>query len=240
MVRDQWSRLAPGRTGVKLVGEALIRAERELVWQAINDPGILRQCIPGCEEITRETPVDWVATVVTRVGQVKARFTGRIRLEDLEAPESCRIVGEGSGGAAGFAKGSALVRLAQEAEGTRLTYDVGSEIGGKLAQIGSRLIEAFAKKYAAEFFDKFAAIVEAGTASDISAISGEAPVIPILPGDAPAPAVAGAYAMPAAGAQPRPAPAVAESTRRWFDAQSFTILVLAALLVFMTVMYTLK
>jgi len=132
------------------------------------------------------------------------------------------------------------VRLAQEAEGTRLTYDVGSEIGGKLAQIGSRLIEAFAKKYAAEFFDKFAAIVEAGTASDISAISGEAPVIPILPGDAPAPAVAGAYAMPAAGAQPRPAPAVAESTRRWFDAQSFTILVLAALLVFMTVMYTLK
>ena len=226
---------------MKLVGEALIRAERELVWQAINDPGILRQCIPGCEEITRETPVDWVATVVTRVGPVKARFNGRIRLEDLEAPESCRIVGEGSGGAAGFAKGSALVRLAQEAEGTRLTYDVGSEIGGKLAQIGSRLIEAFAKKYAAEFFDKFAAIVEAGTASDISAISGEAPVIPIPAGDVSVPAPATrAYALPAAGAQPRPAPAVAESTRRWFDAQSFTILVLAALLVFMTVMYTLK
>ena len=226
---------------MKLVGEALIRAERELVWQAINDPGILRQCIPGCEEITRETPVDWVATVVTRVGPVKARFNGRIRLEDLEAPESCRIVGEGSGGAAGFAKGSALVRLAQEAEGTRLTYDVGSEIGGKLAQIGSRLIEAFAKKYAAEFFDKFAAIVEAGTASDISAISGEAPVIPIPAGDVSVPAPATrAYALPAAGAQPRPAPTVAESTRRWFDAQSFTILVLAALLVFMTVMYTLK
>ena len=74
---------------MKLVGEALIRAERELVWQAINDPDILRQCIPGCEEITRETPVAWMATVVTRVGPVKARFNGRIRLEDLEAPESC-------------------------------------------------------------------------------------------------------------------------------------------------------
>ena len=216
---------------MKLVGEALIRAERELVWQAINDPDILRQCIPGCEEITRETPVDWVATVVTRVGPVKARFNGRIRLEDLQAPESCRIVGEGSGGAAGFAKGAALVRLAQEAEGTRLTYDASSEIGGKLAQIGSRLIEAFAKKYAAEFFDKFGAIVEAGTAPDISAIPGEAPAAPIPAGDVP---------VPVAGAQPRPAPAVAESTRRWFDAQSFTILVLAALLVFMTVMYTLK
>lgn len=218
---------------MKLVGEALIRAERELVWQAINDPGILRQCIPGCEGITRETPVDWVATVVTRVGPVKARFNVRIRLEDLEAPESCRIVGEGSGGAAGFAKGSALVRLAQEAEGTRLTYDVGSEIGGKLAQIGSRLIEAFAKKYAAEFFDKFGAIVEAGTPPDISATPGGAPIAPIPAGDAPVP-------VPAAGALPRPSPAVAESTRRWFDAQSFTILVLAALLVFMTVMYTLK
>ena len=231
MVRDQWRRLAQGRTGVKLVGEALIRAERELVWQAINDPDILRQCIPGCEEITRETPVDWVATVVTRVGPVKARFNGRIRLEDLQAPESCRIVGEGSGGAAGFAKGSALVRLAQEAEGTRLTYDVSSEIGGKLAQIGSRLIEAFAKKYVDEFFDKFGAIVEAGTAPAISAIPGEAPAAPIPAGDVP---------VPVAGAQPRPAPAVAESARRWFDAQSFTILVLAALLVFMTVMYTLK
>ena len=216
---------------MKLVGEALIRAERELVWQAINDPDILRQCIPGCEEITRETPVDWVATVVTRVGPVKARFNGRIRLEDLQAPESCRIVGEGSGGAAGFAKGAALVRLAQEAEGTRLTYDASSEIGGKLAQIGSRLIEAFAKKYAAEFFDKFDTIVEAGTAPDISAIPGEAPAAPIPAGDVP---------VPVAGAQPRPAPAVAESTRRWFDAQSFTILVLAALLVFMTIMYTLK
>jgi len=218
---------------VKLVGEALIRAERELVWQAINDPDILRQCIPGCEEITRETPVDWVATVVTRVGPVKARFNGRIRLEDLQAPESCRIVGEGSGGAAGFAKGAALVRLAQEAEGTRLTYDASSEIGGKLAQIGSRLIEAFAKKYAAEFFDKFGTIVEAGTAPDISAIPGEAPAAPIPAGD-------GRVPLPVAGAQPRPAPAVAESARRWFDAQSFTILVLAALLVFMTVMYTLK
>ena len=128
MVRDQWRRLAQGRTGVKLVGEALIRAERELVWQAINDPDILRQCIPGCEEITRETPVDWVATVVTRVGPVKARFNGRIRLEDLQAPESCRIVGEGSGGAAGFA-GRQLVHREPLVGSARLAAgDEGAEI----------------------------------------------------------------------------------------------------------------
>jgi len=231
---------------MKLVGEARIPADRERVWQAINDPEILRQCIPGCEDIARETPVDWVATVVTRVGPVKARFGGRIHLEDLMPPESCRIVGEGSGGAAGFAKGFALVRLSVEESHTRLNYEVESEIGGKLAQIGSRLVEAFAKKYATEFFEKFGVIVGQSTASTTTVL-GDDPV-PIA--EATAASRSGGPIEAAPTAQlPANAGVAAQHfqqadspkrSRQWFDPQSFTILVLAALLVFMTIMYACK
>lgn len=211
---------------MKLTGEYLIAADREAVWRAINDPEVLRQCIPGCEDITRETPTDWVAIVVTRVGPVKARFTGRIRLEDLEPPASCRIVGEGAGGPAGFVKGAALVQLVDEEGATRLTYDAETEIGGKLAQIGARLIDSFAKKYADEFFAKFSAVVGAPA---IAAAPGAAELRP--PSSTPAKAAAASVQRPSGPVEPY---------RGRFDPQVFTILVLAALLVFMTIMYALK
>ena len=211
---------------MKLTGEYLIAADREAVWRAINDPEVLRQCIPGCEDITRATPTDWVAIVVTRVGPVKARFTGRIRLEDLEPPASCRIVGEGAGGPAGFVKGAAVVQLVDEQGATRLTYDAESEIGGKLAQIGARLIDSFAKKYTDEFFTKFSAVVGA------PAVAAE-PRAPELRPSGSSPAKAAPQFQRTSG------PLEPYRGGR-FDPQVFTILVLAALLVFMTIMYALK
>jgi len=216
---------------MKLMGEYLIAADRQVVWRAINDPQVLNQCIPGCQEITQETPTDWVAIVVTRVGPVKARFTGRLRLEDLDPPASCRIVGEGAGGAAGFVKGAAVVRLLDDNGGTRLTYDAESEIGGKLAQIGARLIDSFAKKYADEFFEKFAVVVGAPTSAAKAAPTAPAAGV----------AVTSARAETQAGlASPRHVRDIGPRRSGWFDPQAFTILVLAGLLIFMTVMYALK
>jgi len=215
---------------MNLTGEYLIAADREAVWRAINDPAVLRQCIPGCEDITRETPTDWVAIVVTRVGPVKARFTGRIRLEDLDPPTSCRIVGEGAGGPAGFVKGAALVRLIDEEGATRLTYHAESEIGGKLAQIGARLIDSFAKKYADEFFGKFSTLVAGAPA--VAAATRTAAVQPTVPGPA--------SAEPATRPVQHNPGSVEPYRGGRFDPQVFTVLVLAALLVFMTIMYALK
>lgn len=217
---------------MKLTGEYLIGADRQVVWRAINDPQVLRQCIPGCEEITQETPTDWVAIVVTRVGPVKARFTGRLRLEDLDPPGSCRIVGEGAGGPAGFVKGAAAVRLLDENGATRLTYDAESEIGGKLAQIGARLIDSFAKKYADEFFEKFAVVVSAPTS-----VAEAAPTARAAGGPLQTSAPPETRAAMASSHQPG---ALGPVRSGWFDAQVFTILVLAGLLIFMTVMYALK
>jgi hypothetical protein len=142
---------------VNIEGEHRIQAPREAVWRAINDPDVLRECLPGCEEIIQHTPTDWTAKVTAKVGPVKARFSGRIRLEDLEPPGSCRIVGEGAGGAAGFAKGEARVTLTEDGDATVLRYAADAMVGGKLAQVGSRLIESTARSYADGFFQSFAA-----------------------------------------------------------------------------------
>jgi carbon monoxide dehydrogenase subunit G len=136
-----------------------IPASKEAVWAALNDPAILKQCIPGCQSLEMSTPTEMTATVVFKVGPVKATFGGKVTLSDLDPPNSYRISGEGSGGVAGFAKGSAVVRL--EAEGpevTMLHYDVDAQIGGKLAQLGARLIDSTAKKLAGEFFTSFGQI----------------------------------------------------------------------------------
>jgi uncharacterized protein len=149
---------------MKITGETLIAAPREAVWQALNDPAILRQAIPGCESLEQTADNAFKATVASRIGPIAARFTGNVRLSDLDPPNSYTLTGEGSGGAAGAAKGVAKVRLEPGQGGTRLLYDVDAQISGKLAQIGSRVVEAAAKMLAGQFFDRLG-----------QAVIGEAP-----------------------------------------------------------------
>jgi len=157
-------------------GEYRISAPRARVWEALNDADILKQCIPGCESIEKISPTEFNAKVVAKVGPVKATFTGAVKLSDLVPPTSYKISGEGKGGAAGFAKGGAAVTLEEAGAETVLRYTAQGNVGGKLAQIGSRLIDGTARKLADEFFGKFAATVggapaeaAAGQAAAISA-----------------------------------------------------------------------
>ncbi len=137
-----------------------IAASREKVWIALNDPEVLKQCIPGCQALEMTSPSEMTATVVFKVGPVKATFGGKVTLSDLDPPNGYRIAGEGSGGVAGFAKGGATVKLVEEApDVTILTYEVDAQIGGKLAQLGSRLIDSTAKKLAGQFFESFGEVV---------------------------------------------------------------------------------
>src|SRR5262245_57416256 len=149
-----------------LTGEYRIPAPREAVWKALNDPEILKQAIPGCEDIQKISDTEMTAKVTARVGPVKASFSGKVTLSDLDPPNGYKISGEGQGGVAGFAKGSADVRLKpdESGAGTILTYTATAAVGGKLAQIGSRLIEGTSKQMADQFFGKFAEIVSAGAA----------------------------------------------------------------------------
>lgn len=135
----------------------LIPAPRDVVWAALNDPEILKRAIPGCESLDMASPTEMTATIKLKIGPIKATFTGKVTLSDLDPPNGYRISGEGSGGVAGFAKGGASVKLTDEDEGTRLAYEVDAQIGGKLAQLGARLIDSTATKLAGEFFDNFAA-----------------------------------------------------------------------------------
>lgn len=139
-----------------------ILAPREKVWAALNDPEVLRQCIPGCQSLEMTSSTEMTATVVIKVGPVKATFGGKVTLSELDPPNGYRIIGEGSGGVAGFAKGGAVVSLEPAgASETILHYEANSQIGGKLAQLGARLIDSTAKKLAGEFFTKFGAVVAA-------------------------------------------------------------------------------
>ena len=135
-----------------------VPAPQAKVWAALNDPAILKACIPGCEKLEMTSPTDMTATVVIKVGPVKASFSGKVTLSDLDPPNGYRISGEGSGGVAGFAKGGAAVKLVADGpDATILNYEVDAQIGGKLAQLGARLIDSTAKKLAGEFFANFAA-----------------------------------------------------------------------------------
>lgn len=140
-----------------LRGEYRLPAPRAAVWEALNDPAVLKTCIPGCESLEMTSDHGMAATVVAKIGPVKAKFNGEVRLENINAPESYSIVGEGKGGIAGFAKGGADVQLAEEGGETILTYKVDAQVGGKIAQLGGRLIESTTKKLAGQFFDNFAA-----------------------------------------------------------------------------------
>ena len=135
-------------------------APRTAVWRALNDPEVLKACIPGCSELSGSPQQGFEATVTQKVGPVKATFKGSIELSEIVEPESYTISGQGKGGAAGFAKGSAKVRLAEVEGGTELGYEVEARVGGKLAQIGSRIISGVARKLTNEFFERFQAQVE--------------------------------------------------------------------------------
>lgn len=172
-----------------MTGEYRIAATRDKVWQALNDPAILKQCIPGCESLDKISDTELDGKVRAKVGPVSARFGGKVTLSDLDPPNSYKISGEGTGGAAGFAKGGAAVNLRDDSGATVLSYKVEANVGGKLAQIGSRLIDGTARKMADDFFSRFAAIVGA---------PAEPPQTP------PAPAQA---APPAEPPQPEPAAA---------------------------------
>lgn len=172
---------------MQMTGEYRIPASRQAVWDALNDPEILKLCIPGCEEMIRTDEGGFEAKVTARVGPVRAKFGGKVELSDIDPPNGYTISGQGTGGAAGFAKGGAKVSLADDGGETLLSYSVDASVGGKLAQIGSRLIDATAKKMADDFFSKFAELVGAGAPT---AAEGEAPI----PEQAPA---AGAGGLPA-------------------------------------------
>ena len=140
-------------------GEQQLTASRDKVWAALNDPAVLKACIPGCETLDVTGENEFVAVATNKIGPVKARFKGKVRLTDLDPPNSYKISGEGDGGIAGFAKGGATVSLSDKDGGTLLSYNVEAQIGGKLAQLGERLVYGAAKKLGDDFFSKFAAAV---------------------------------------------------------------------------------
>jgi uncharacterized protein len=140
---------------MEMSGEQLIPAPQQDTWRALNDPQVLKACVPGCESIDPIAENQYQVLMVARVGPVSAKFKGKLTLSDVKPPDSYSIAFEGQGGPAGFAKGGAQVRLAPEGHNTKLSYDVKASVGGKLAQIGSRLVDAAAKKVADDFFKNF-------------------------------------------------------------------------------------
>ena len=159
-------------------GEERIPATRETVWKALNDVDVLKQCIPGCETLEKVSDTDMKARVRLKVGPVAATFAGNVTLSDLDPPNSYRISGEGQGGVAGYAKGGALVRLLDDGAGTLLKYDAKADVGGKLAQLGGRLIDSTAKKLAGEFFQKFGAVISGASAPVATAAVESRPPTP--------------------------------------------------------------
>jgi uncharacterized protein len=140
---------------MEIIGTQTIPAPRVTVWSALNDPQVLKQCLPGCESVERAAEDEFKVVVVTSIGPLRARFNGVLRLTEVNAPVSCVMVFEGQGGAVGFGKGSSAVTLSETPEGTALAYNAQAHVGGKLAQVGSRLIESVAKKMTDDFFKAF-------------------------------------------------------------------------------------
>jgi uncharacterized protein len=161
---------------MKMTGSQIIPAPRALVWKGLNDPKILQQCIPGCQEVIASSPTDMKAKVTIKLGPVKATFAGSVKLSEINAPESCRISGKGEGGLAGFATGGASVKLTELGPNeTQLDYDVDAQVGGKMAMLGSRLIDSTATALSGQFFDKFAALMKAEGASAAPALAKKVP-----------------------------------------------------------------
>lgn len=163
---------------MELTGEQLIQAPRPKVWAAINDPEILARCVPGCEEITAASDTELNARVMLKIGPVRARFNGRLLMSDIDAPASCKMRFEGTGGAAGFASGESAITLIEEGEATRLRYTVSAKVGGKLGQIGGRLIDASSKKLADEFFTALNCLLSPGGATETTPQGSASTVAP--------------------------------------------------------------
>ena len=145
---------------MKLTGDRLIPRERSLVWGKLNDPEILRQAIPGCDTLVRSGPDEFQIEMVAAVGPVRAKFKARLVLSDIQPPVSYLLTFTGNGGVAGFGNGTAQVRLEEEGDATRLHYTVGAQVGGKIAQIGARLVQGVAEKLAEKFFGNFVKLLE--------------------------------------------------------------------------------
>ena len=192
---------------MEMTGEQLIPASQEETWKALNDPEVLKACIPGCESITLVNENEYNVAMTAKVGPVSAKFRGRLQLSDIKPPQSYSLTFEGQGGAAGFAKGAAQVKLVPEKAATRLVYDVKANVGGKLAQIGSRLIDAAAKKQADDFFQNF---------NNRMAASGDATVI-VKPAEADHAAAGPAAALPS----------VSNTTLIFFAAGSLVVFIVA-------------
>ncbi|MFO1161233.1 MAG: carbon monoxide dehydrogenase subunit G [Reyranellaceae bacterium] len=187
---------------MEIKGEYKIAAPRDKVFAALNDPAVLKDCIPGCESLDKVSDTEMKAKVRLRIGPVSASFTGKVTLSDIDPPNGYKITGEGQGGAAGFAKGGAVVALADDAGATTLTYNVDAQVGGKIAQVGARLIDGTARKLADEFFGKFATTV--GTPPVVEATAPAA-----APGGASPPSPSASTASAAAVAAPQPSSSAA-------------------------------
>lgn len=163
-----------------LEGEWHIPVDRRKVWQALNDPEVLRACIPGCQSLEKQSDTEFASSVRASVGPISALFNAKISLTDIEPDRGYTIVGEGKGGAAGFARGKAKVDLADDGEGTRLSYRADVNIGGKLAQVGSRLIQSTARKLSEQFFGSLTERLSPGAAA-AAATQPQAPVSAAAP-----------------------------------------------------------
>jgi len=164
-----------------MTGERRIAAPRGKVWDALNDPAVLKASIPGCETLEKQSDTAMKATAAVKIGPISARFSGNVQLSDLDPPNGYTIAGEGQGGVAGFAKGGAKVRLSDDGADTLLNYEVHAQVGGKIAQLGARLIEASAKQMADAFFDRFSAQVAPPAATPAETASGAMAVAPPPP-----------------------------------------------------------
>ncbi|TXL72929.1 carbon monoxide dehydrogenase [Vineibacter terrae] len=195
-------------------GEYRIPASRQKVWDALNDAAVLQQCIPGCETLEKVSDTELKATVRMKIGPVSAKFGGKVTLSDMDPPNGYKITGEGQGGAAGFAKGGAAVKLTEADDATVLNYTADAQVGGKIAQIGARLIDGTARKLADEFFSKFSEVVggeapeAAPTATDTPSMADVPPVADPTP--TPAPAASTGSGVNGAGSPARPATDSAE------------------------------
>jgi len=203
---------------MELSGDILVGAPRDRVWAALNDAGVLTRCIPGCEGMEEIGPTERTARVMVKIGPVRARFAGRIRMDDIRDGEGCTLHFEGSGGPAGMAKGQSVVSLADEEGGTRLRYTAQASVGGKLGQIGGRMIDAAAKQMADQFFAAFdkevgppAVAAAEGPAPEAAAPSAAPEAVPAAAPGVTVPAAPPAAAPTAAPVSARPAPAPATS-----------------------------
>jgi carbon monoxide dehydrogenase subunit G len=205
---------------MELTGAMLMAAPREKVWQALNDPNVLLHCIPGCEEVQQLSPTETHTRVLLKMGPVRARFVGKILMSDIRPAEGCTLDFQGSGGAAGFARGTSVVTLASEGEGTRLQYSATASVGGKLGQIGGRMIDASAKQMAEQFFSALQAQL-AGTpgaeAVETMTAAETAPAVEQAPQTSPPPQRQHQPVSVTRAAAPASTPLMAEGVRAlWF------------------------